>query len=53
VVRERLEAYEQQTRPLIEFFRGAGHRLIEVDASQGTPETVFGKILERLVENPA
>jgi len=53
VVRERLEAYEQQTRPLIEYFRGAGHRLIEVDASQGTPETVFGKILERLVENPA
>jgi adenylate kinase len=48
VVRERLEAYEKQTRPLIDFFRSAGHRLIEVDASQGTPETVFGKILERL-----
>jgi adenylate kinase len=52
VVRERLEAYEQQTRPLIDFFRNAGHRLIEVDASQGTPETVFGKILEQL-QNPA
>jgi adenylate kinase len=49
VVRERLEAYEQQTRPLIDFFRSAGHRLIEVDASQGTPETVFSKILERLL----
>lgn len=48
VVRERLEAYEKQTRPLIDFFRGAGHRLIEVDASQGTPETVFAKVLERL-----
>ena len=53
VVRERLEAYEDQTRPLIEFFRGAGHRLIEVDASHGTPETVFGKILERLLQDPA
>ena len=49
VVRERLEAYEQQTRPLIDFFRGAGHRLYEVDASHGTPETIFGKILEVLL----
>jgi adenylate kinase len=48
VVRERLEAYEKQTRPLIEFFRTTGARLYEVDASQGTPETVFGKILEKL-----
>ncbi len=52
VVRERLEAYEKQTRPLIDFFRGAGHRLIEVDASHGTPEMVFGKILEQL-QHPA
>jgi adenylate kinase len=53
VVRERLEAYEKQTRPLIDFFRSAGHRLIEVDASHGTPEMIFGKILERLLQNPA
>jgi adenylate kinase len=53
VVRERLEAYEKQTRPLIEYFRNAGHRLIEVDASQGTPEMVFEKILQRLTESPA
>ena len=53
VVRERLEAYENQTRPLIDFFRGEGHRLIEVDASHGTPEMVFGKILEQLLQNPA
>ena len=50
VVRERLEAYERQTRPLIDFFRSAGHRLIEVDASQGTPEMIFGKILDRLLQ---
>ncbi len=48
VVRERLEEYERQTRPLIEFFRSTGRRLFEVDASEGTPETVFGKILEFL-----
>ncbi len=48
VVRERLEAYEEQTRPLIDFFRESGRRLYEVDASQGTPEAVFGKILEFL-----
>jgi adenylate kinase len=53
VVRERLEAYEKQTRPLIDFFRSAGHRLIEVDASHGTPEMVFGKILEKLLQSPA
>ncbi|HEY3834944.1 MAG TPA: adenylate kinase [Bryobacteraceae bacterium] len=52
VVRERLEAYDNQTRPLIEFFRSAGHRLIEVDASHGTPEAVFGKILDEL-QHPA
>ena len=50
VVRERLEAYERQTRPLIDFFRSAGDRLIEVDASGGTPEMIFGKIVERLLE---
>src|SRR5207244_3170866 len=38
VVRERLEAYEKQTRPLIEYFREKGQRLYEIDASQETPE---------------
>jgi adenylate kinase len=52
VVRERLEAYEKQTRPLIDFFRSAGRRLFEVDAIAGTPETVFGKILQ-LLQGPA
>jgi adenylate kinase len=51
VVRERLEAYENETRPLIDFFRNGGYRLIEVDASQGTPEMVFKKILCRLMES--
>lgn len=52
VVRERLEEYEKQTRPLIDFFRESGRRLYEVNASEGSPETVFGKILE-LLKHPA
>ena len=52
VVRERLEAYEKQTRPLIEYFKGAARRLYQVDASAGSPEMVFGKILQ-LLQLPA
>lgn len=48
VVRERLEQYERQTRPLIEFFRATSDRLIEVDASRERPEAVFEKIKSEL-----
>ena len=44
VIRERLEAYEQQTRPLLDYFREKGKRLYEIDASHDTPEQVFRKI---------
>jgi len=44
VVRERLAAYEKQTRPLIEFFREKGTQLYEVDASHDGPEMVFRRI---------
>jgi adenylate kinase len=44
VVRQRLEQYERQTQPLIEFFRKTSERLIEVDASSATPEAVFERI---------
>jgi len=44
VVRERLDQYERQTRPLIEFFRAMSDRLIEVDASRDKPEVVFERI---------
>jgi adenylate kinase len=55
VVRERLTQYEAQTRPLIEYFREAGARLFEVDASNDHPEVVFGRIqglLEGMVTVP-
>jgi len=44
VVRERLNQYERQTRPLIDFFRAMSDRLIEVDASRDKPEVVFERI---------
>ena len=44
VVRERLEQYEAQTRPVIDFFREDHHRVFDVDASRERPEAVFGRI---------
>ena len=48
VVRQRLVQYENQTRPLIEFFRATSDRLIEVDASREKPEAVFARIKAEL-----
>jgi adenylate kinase len=45
VVRERLDEYEKQTRPLIEYFREKGNGLYEIDASQEKPEALFRNIL--------
>jgi len=50
VIRARLEAYEQQTRPVLDFMRNNGGRVIEVDASNDPPEAVFQKI-GRALEN--
>jgi adenylate kinase len=44
VIRERLETYEKQTQPLIEFFRQNGRRLLEVNAGVDAPEAVSQKI---------
>jgi adenylate kinase len=48
VIRQRLEAYDRQTRPVLEYFRRAGRRVIEVDASHDSPEAVFRKIGQAL-----
>jgi adenylate kinase len=47
VIRERLEAYEKLSRPLIEYYRAQG-RLHEVDASSDPPETLHLKVCEIL-----
>jgi adenylate kinase len=48
VIRERLNAYERQTRPVLEFYRAAGRRLLEVDASSHSPDVVFEMICQAI-----
>ncbi len=43
VIRARLEAYERQTMPVIEYFREAGVALYEIDAD-GSPNAVRARI---------
>lgn len=51
VIRERLAAYESQSRPLIEFFRERGRRLYEIDASDRTPEALLFQVC-RTIKSP-
>ena len=44
VIRGRLDAYERQTRPVLEYFRSSGHAVFEVDASNDPPERVHRRI---------
>jgi adenylate kinase len=44
VIRGRLDAYERQTRPVLDYFRNTGHPVIEVDASHDPPETVYQNV---------
>jgi len=44
VIWERLNAYEKQTRPLLDYFRAKGKQIYDVDASHDSPERVFRKI---------
>jgi adenylate kinase len=48
VVRERLDAYEKNTRPLLDYFRQSGRRMVEIDASILKPTEVFEKVLEQV-----
>jgi len=48
VIRERLDAFDRQTRPVLEYFRSAGRRVVEVDASNDPPETVYQKICQSM-----
>jgi adenylate kinase len=51
VIRERLEAYERQTRPVLDYYREAGRALVEVDASHDGPAAVLNKICQSLEKN--
>jgi adenylate kinase len=48
VIRERLDAYERQTRPVLDLLHSAGRRVVEVDASNDPPERIFQKICQAL-----
>ncbi len=44
VVRERLDAYDRETRPVLDYYRTAGRRVVAVDADDDPPEAVFHRI---------
>jgi adenylate kinase len=44
VIRERLEAYERQTRPLLDYFSASAHRFHELDGSQASPQAILERI---------
>lgn len=48
VIRKRLEAYQRQTLPLVEHYRHSGAAYHEVDGTQGGPEQIAQRILERI-----
>ncbi len=39
VIRQRFDAYEKQTAPLVAYFQNAGVSFFTVDGNEGTPET--------------
>jgi adenylate kinase len=50
VIRRRLEAYEEQTRPLLDHFKRGPARFYEVDGDQGSPDAIAAVIC-KLVRN--
>ena len=51
VIRERLDAYERQTQPLIDFFRQKQRRLLEIDAGSDPPQELVRKICRAIPAN--
>ncbi len=48
VIRERLNEYEQQTRPILNFFREAGVPLFELEAADASPDRIGQQICDAL-----
>jgi adenylate kinase len=51
VIRERLLAYERQTRPVLDFFRSAGRRVVDIGADHDPPERISQRICQTLERN--
>jgi adenylate kinase len=48
VIRERLDAYERQTRPVLEYFQSAGREVHEIKADNDPPEKIYRKICQAM-----
>ena len=48
VINERLDAYERQTRPVLEYYRTTPVAMLDVDGSQDSPERMSEKICRAL-----
>lgn len=48
VLQKRFQAYNEQTLPVMDFFRAAGYRLVEVVGGNGAPEELTAAIRARL-----
>jgi adenylate kinase len=48
VIRERLEAYERQTRPVLDYYRSAGRRVVDINGDSDPPEMVFQRICQAI-----
>ncbi len=48
VIRERLAAYERQTRPVLEYFQSAGRDVHQIQADHDSPENIFQRICQAL-----
>jgi adenylate kinase len=49
VIRRRLREYDVETRPVLDYFRSGGFRILEVEASQDAPEAL-SKTIRRLID---
>jgi adenylate kinase len=52
VIRQRLEEYESQTRPLLDFFKRCGYPYHEVDGSGGSPGAISNRICGLVTAKP-
>jgi len=48
VIRERLDAYERQTRPVLEYFQSVGREVHEIKADRDPPEKIFQRICQTM-----
>lgn len=51
VIRERLDAYERQTRPVLDYFQSVGRKVWEVKADNAPPQEIFQKICRVLEQH--